>query len=310
MAGLTDHPYRLIAKRFGVDVMVTEFASAKALLLSIEKQEERIHFADEERPVGVQIFGADPAEMARAARLIEAGHAPDFIDINFGCPARKIVEKNGGSGCLRDPVLLGEITAAVVEAVRLPVTAKMRIGWERFTPEETTLRLAGVIEGAGVSAIAVHGRPRGGGYSAKADWDRIAAVRRALSIPVIGNGDVFEPEDAGRMLDETGVAALMIGRGAVGRPWIFDRVKRFLRTGELLPEPGARERFDLIMEHVGIAVELGGDEARTVRELRRHLAAYTKGLPGAARLRARLFALESAAEIRETLSDFLLRRAA
>ncbi len=310
MAGLTDHPYRLIAKRFGADVLVTEFASAQALLRDVEKQVERLRFVAAERPIGIQIFGADPADMARAARLVEEHHAPDFVDLNFGCPARKIADKNGGSGCLRDPVLLGEIAAAVVQAVRLPVTAKMRTGWERWTNETVTLRLAEVLEGAGVSALAVHGRTRAQGHSGRADWRRIAAVRSALSVPVIGNGDLFTPEDARRMFDETGVAALMIGRGAIGRPWIFQHMKHFLATGELLPEPGAARRFEIIAEHLRIAVALGFDEGRTVRELRRHLAAYTKGLPGAARLRARLFATEGLAEVHEVLEAALGRAAA
>ncbi len=305
MAGLTDHPYRVIAKRLGADVLITEFASAKALLLGVEKQEERVFFTPEERPVGVQIFGADPTDMAAAAHLLEVRVQPDFVDINFGCPARKIVDKNGGSGLLRDPALMEEIVAAVVAATKLPVTAKMRIGWERDTAESTTIKLARALERGGACAVAVHGRSRNQGYSGSADWDRIRAVAEAVTVPVIGNGDIDSPQAARRALDESGVDALMIGRGAVGNPWIFRDIKSYLQSGEEPPRPTAAERIAVIEEHLRIALEMGDDEARCIREMRRHAAAYIKGMPGAAKLRARLFELESAEAIRSLFRSFL-----
>jgi nifR3 family TIM-barrel protein len=305
MAGLTDHPYRVIAKRLGADVLITEFASAKALLLGIEKQQERVFFTAEERPVGVQIFGADPADMAAAAKLLENRVRPDFIDINFGCPARKIVDKNGGSGLLRDPLLMEEIVAAVVAATDLPITAKMRIGWERDTDEQTTIALARALERGGARAVAVHGRSRNQAYSGSADWDRIRAVREALAVPVIGNGDIATPQGARRAFEEAGVAAIMVGRGAVGNPWIFREIKHYLQSGERLAGPTPAERIAVIEEHLRIALQMGDDEARSIRELRRHAAAYIKGMPGAAKLRARLFELESAAGIRALFRAFL-----
>lgn len=305
MAGLTDRPFRILAKGLGADVMVTEFVAAKALLLGIESQEERVHFGADERPIGVQIFGADPKEMAQAAKQVERRYAPEFIDLNFGCPARKVVDKNGGSGCLRDPGLMHEITAAVVAAVELPVTAKMRTGWDQDTEEATTVALARALERAGVAAVAVHGRTRNQGYRGSADWSRIRAVRQALHVPVIGNGDVVSADSAKRLLDETGANALMIGRGAVGNPWIFREVKHFLRCGEKLAPPTRVEKLAVVEEHLRLALVEAEDEARALRELRRHCAAYVRGMPGAAKLRAKLFAHETEAEIRGLFRQFL-----
>lgn len=306
MAGLTDLPYRQIAKSYGADVMLTEFTAARAILMRIPVQEQRIEFTEEERPLGVQIFGAVPEEMARAARRVQEMHAPEFIDINFGCPAKKITEKNGGSGCLRDPELLSEITSAVYGAISIPVTAKIRIGWDQSTGVEGTLEIAHRLEQAGISALAIHGRTRAQKYRGVADWDRIRRVKEAVGIPVIGNGDVFGPVEAKRMLDETGVDAVMIGRGAVGNPWVFRRVKHYLATGEMLPGPTPEERVRVVLRHMAIAIERSrSEEIRVIREMRRHFSAYTKGMPGAARLRGALVRLESAADVEGALRQFV-----
>lgn len=318
MAGLTDLPFRIVAKRFGVDVMLTEFVAAAALVRGIQRQEERVEFSEGERPLGVQIFGANPLQMAEAAGIVERDHRPDFIDINYGCPAKKITEKNGGSGCLRDPGLLSAITEAVVSAVSLPVTAKIRIGWDSHDGEAFTVDIAQRLEEAGVSAIAVHGRSRRQGYTGTADWSRIRAVKESVGVPVIGNGDIFTPEDAKRVWRESGVDALMIGRGAVGNPWIFPQIRAFLDHGEVMPGPSMEERFSVIGEHLRIAIaHAAGNleepgtpiteeaEARVVREMRRHLSAYSKGMPGAAALRSALFRVTRAKEVERVLTDFL-----
>jgi len=251
----------------------------------------------EERPVAVQIFGADVHVMAAAAGLVEAAGA-DIVDINIGCPVPKVRKTGAGAGLIEDFETARKVMAAVVRAVSIPVTVKTRKGLDERTV--TAVEIARIAEGVGVSAISIHARTAAQGYSGNADWSVIADAKRAVSIPVIGNGDVRSPADAKRMLDETGCDAVMIGRGALGNPWIFQRTAHFLETGELLPEPTYAERIETAREHLRLMVELYGED-RAVREMRGQIAWYIKGMPGISRLRRLAAQAASLAEMKDAL---------
>jgi nifR3 family TIM-barrel protein len=286
MAGVTDKIFRQLCKEFGADVVVTEFVSAEGIFRRNTRTMNYLDFDACERPIGVQLFGAEPGHMGEAARRVIEWVRPDFIDLNFGCPVNKVVAKNGGSSLLRDCPLLEKVARGVVEAVApFPVTAKIRIGWDRQTINATTT--AKILEDAGIRAIAVHGRTKEQGYSGEADWETIASVVDAVSIPVIGNGDIVCAADATRRREQTGVAGVMIGRGAMCSPWIFREIKHYLATGEMLPEPAPAEKWEFIKRHCRLAVERGarGDEVKTMHSLRARLMAYSHGMPGAKVLR-------------------------
>lgn len=309
MAGVTAWPFRLLCKEQGCGLVVTEFVNDNAILHGNARTLEMLTLLDEERPAGIQIFGHDPDTMARAAvRAVEYAR-PDFIDINMGCPAPKITRGRGGSSLLREPETAEAIVRAVVRAVEpLPVTVKMRIGWDGRSI--VAVELARRLEAAGAAAITVHGRTREQQYTGCADWGVIAAVARAVRIPVIGNGDVTTPEEAAARLRESGVAGVAIGRGALGNPWIFRRTAHFLRTGERLPEPTPAERVAMALRHLDLMIRYKG-EFQGVREMRKHAAWYIRGLPGAAPARAAAVRAETAAELRaifESLLDRPLRR--
>jgi tRNA-dihydrouridine synthase B len=256
-----------------------------------------------ERPIGIQIYGADPNAMAEAAGLISEHYKPEFIDINFGCPVKKVVQRNGGSGCLRDLDLVQRIIRAVIAATHLPVTVKTRSGWSDETRDPVGIALR--MQDAGARAFTLHARTRTQMFSGKARWDEIARVVDALDIPVIGNGDLVEAEDIVRMRDHTGCAGVMVGRGAFGNPWLF-RDARALLQGQPAPEPpGAAERFRVALDHARLALRLQGDTRKTVLEFRKHLGWYTKGLHGASELRQRLFAIESIAEAETIFLNYL-----
>jgi nifR3 family TIM-barrel protein len=238
MAGVTDMVFRQLAKPFGVDVMVTEFVSAEGIFRRNERTLEYLEFSEEERPLGVQLFGADPGHLAEAAQIVRDWKRPDFLDLNFGCPVNKVVSKNGGSALLRDCSLLEKVARAVVDAVApLPVTAKIRIGWDDASINALTT--ARILEDCGIQAIAVHGRTKAQGYGGEADWDVISEVAASVRVPVIGNGDIASAADVKRRM-ASGVRGVMIGRAAMCAPWIFREIKHHLVTGELLPAASSR----------------------------------------------------------------------
>jgi nifR3 family TIM-barrel protein len=305
MAGVSERPYRLLCRRYGADVVVSEFLSAEGLRRGSERSMEMAGFDAEERPIGIQIFGSEPEAMAEAAALVSEHFAPDFVDINFGCPVKKVVKRNGGSGCLRDMSLVESIIRACVAAIHVPLTVKIRSGWDESTRDPVAIALH--CQDAGAKALTLHARSRTQMFSGEANWDEIARVAEALDIPVIGNGDVNSPEDVLRMRDHTGCAAVMIARGSFGNPWIFGRARALLDGRTMPPPPTAHERFETALEHARLSLAIEGDTPRVAREFRKHLGWYTRGLPGSAALRERLQQVESLADVERVFADYLSR---
>jgi tRNA-dihydrouridine synthase B len=301
-AGVSESPFRRLCRSFGADVVVSEFVSAEGLRRGSKRSLEYLRFDEAERPIGVQIFGADPNAMAEAAAFVEQAYQPDFIDINFGCPVKKVVNKNGGSGCLRDLDLVQRIIRAVDCATSIPTTVKIRSGWseEMRNPVEIALR----CQEAGARALTLHARTRTQMYSGRANWDEIASVVEALDIPVIGNGDVWTGEDARRMRDHTGCAGIMIARGSHGSPWIFRQARAALEGRPVPPDPDIEERFEIVLHHARLAIEFERDEELAMREFRKHLGWYTKGLPGGRELRQRLFQVTRLEEAEAILLEY------
>lgn len=281
MAGTADTAFRLICREFGAAYVVGEMASAKGLTLSDRKTAELLSVTDAERPMAVQLFGDNPAVMARAA-VTALRFSPDIIDINMGCPAPKVTGNGGGSALMKDPALAGRIVRTVAQAVGVPVTVKIRKGWDRHSVN--AVELAKIAEENGAAAITVHGRTRDQMYAPPVDWDIIAQVKHAVSVPVIGNGDVFTPADAKKMLDVTGCDLVMIGRGALGAPWLFRQTEDFLATGRFSPAPAPEERIAVMRRHIALLCRCKG-EFIGMREARKHAAWYFKGMRGAAALR-------------------------
>ena len=305
MAGVSERPYRLLCRRYGADVVVSEFLSAEGLRRGSERTMEMAAFDAGERPIGIQIFGSDPAGMAEAAALVTRHFAPDFVDINFGCPVKKVVKRNGGSGCLRDMSLVQGIIKACVAATHLPLTVKIRSGWDEPTRDPVGIALR--CQEAGAKALTLHARSRTQMFSGEANWDEIARVVEALDIPVIGNGDIETPDDVLKMRDHTGCAGIMIARGSFGNPWLFAEARDLLEARAKRPEPTPAERFSTALEHARLALRLQGATRKTALEFRKHFGWYTKGLPGASELRQHLFAIESMAEAERIFEDYLTR---
>jgi len=307
MAGVSERPYRLVCRRHGADVVVSEFLSAEGLRRGSERSFAMAAFEAEERPIGIQIFGSDPRAMGEAAALVTEAFQPEFVDINFGCPVKKVVKRNGGSGCLRDLDLVQAIIRAVAAATPLPVTVKIRSGWDEALRDPVGIALR--CQDAGARALTLHARSRTQMFSGKADWDEIARVVEALAIPVIGNGDVATAEDVLRMREHTGCAGVMIARGSFGNPWIFAQARALLDGRAKPADPTPAERLHAALEHARLTIAIEGDTLHSAREFRKHLGWYTKGLHGSAELRARLQQVESLAAVEALFGDYLARTA-
>lgn len=320
MAGVTDLIFRRICKEMGADVMTTEFVSAEGIIQADKRTRKYTEFDDEQRPIGVQLFGANGKRMAEAAHKIIDWKQPDFIDLNFGCPVKKVVSKNGGSSLLKDCPLLAEVAETVASSVgeRVPVTAKIRIGWDAASinaPE-----ICQILEDKGIQAIAVHGRTRAQGYSGEADWDTIDACARAVNIPVIGNGDITSCDDVLRRQRETAISGVMIGRAAMSSPWVFKEMRAALdnkskqyqqnNSPSSCPKPPEfplSAQWKLILRHVRLSIEWGryGNELQTLRSMRSRLMAYSKGFPAGKPLRLRFSQVASLSELEDIANEHL-----
>lgn len=305
-AGVSESPFRRLCRRFGADVVVSEFVSAAGIIMGSPRSRDYLRFDDAERPIGIQIFGADPAMMADAAALVADVYGPDFIDINFGCPVKKVVKRNGGSGCLRDLDLVDRIVRAVDDATPLPTTVKIRSGFDEKTRDPVAIALR--CEQAGARALCLHPRTRADMYSGQARWSEIRDVVEALEIPVIGNGDIVEGADARRMKDETGCAGIMIARGSHGDPWIFTQARAALDGLPIPPEPGVEEKFEICLEHARNAIAFEQNPDRAIIDFRKHLGWYTKGLPDGRKLRTELFQSETLEDVERLLEGYLTGR--
>ena len=300
MAGITDLPFRVICRRLGCGMTVSEMVSAKGLLYKNAKTTEMLRIDEGERPTAIQLFGSVPSELAAAAKQVAASGA-DIIDFNMGCPVPKIVNNGEGSALMKNPQLAYDVLAAMVDAVDIPVTVKFRAGWD--DEHRNAVEIALAAERAGVAAVAVHGRTRQQFYEGRADWSIIADVKQAVKIPVFGNGDIFTVTDGLRMLNETGVDGLMIGRGADGNPWLFAQLKAAL-AGETIPQaPSVDERLDLAAEHLQMLIDYKG-ETISVKEMRRHISAYLKGMPHAAEFRGRFHQVNTQTEFLSLLDEY------
>ena len=299
MEDVTDPSFRYMCKGFGADMVYTEFISSDGLVREGAKSVAKLNISDGERPVGIQIYGHLIEPMVESARIAEAAR-PDVIDINFGCPVRKIAGRGAGSGMMRDVPLMVEMTRRIVEAVKVPVTVKTRLGWdeEHRNIEEIALRL----QDAGIAALNIHGRTRAQMYTGEADWTLIGRVKNnpLMKIPVIGNGDIDSPQRAAEAFDRYGVDGVMIGRATYGRPWIFREIRHYLDTDELLPQPSVCERVEIAKRHLAKSVEVKGERVG-VLEMRRHLSNYFKGLPDFKPTRLQLVTLTDVNEINATL---------
>lgn len=301
MAGVTDLPYRLLCKEQGCGLVYTEMVSAKAIYYNNKNTKLLMQIDERERPVAVQLFGSEPDLMAdMAKRITEENPLIDIIDINMGCPVPKVVNNNEGSALMKNPRLIGEIVKKVSTAIDKPLTIKIRKGFDESNIN--AVEVAKIAEENGAAAIGVHGRTREQYYSGKADWDIIRQVKDAVSIPVLGNGDVFAPEDAKRLLEETDCDGILIGRGAQGNPWIFSRIIHYLETGEVLPNPTLDEIIDTINRHLEMLSEYKGSYT-AVREMRKHISWYTKGLPGSAHIRREINSTQSMEELKEKIAE-------
>jgi len=303
MAGVSESPFRRLCRKHGADVVVTEFLSAEGIRRENQATLSKLRFGPDERTIGVQIFGADPQAMGDAARLVTDVFQPDFIDINFGCPVKKVVKRNGGSGCLKDLGLVQQVIRAVAGGTSLPVTVKIRSGWSEEMRDPVAIGLR--CQDAGAQALTLHPRTRTQMYTGSARWDEIAAVVQALEIPVIGNGDIKTAADALRMREHTRCAGVMIARGSFGQPWIFAQARALIDGTDMPPTPSIEERFAVALEHAGMVQAYEADPEGAAIEFRKHLGWYVKGLPNSAELRRRLHAVNSFSEVEGIFGDYV-----
>lgn len=303
MAGVADRAFRETCVRFGASYAVSEMVSSKGLQFNDKKTGELMELSEAERPAGIQLFGSEPAVMAQAAEKAMA-YCPDVIDINMGCPAPKVSCSGSGSALMKNPGLCGEIVVAVKSAVPVPVTVKMRKGWD--SGSVNAVEVAKICEAAGADAVTVHGRTREQMYAPSADWEIIRQVKQAVGIPVIGNGDVVSAQTAAQMLEQTGCDAVMVGRGALGNPWIFSQINAYLTDScRIVPSPDIHERILVMLRHIRLMCEYKG-EHRAMNEARKHVGWYLKGMKNAASFRRRAGALESWEQLEELARDILL----
>ncbi len=309
MAGVTNTVFRRICRGLGADVLTTEFVSAEGILHRNARTRYYLEFHEDERPVGVQLFGADPDHLAEAARAVIDWVRPDFLDLNFGCPVNKVVCRNGGSALLRDCPLLARVAESVVRAAgAVPVTAKIRIGWDENSVN--ALETAKILQECGIQRLAVHGRTKSQGYTGEANWDVIAAVAASVRMPVIGNGDITCADDAVRRRRESGVAGLMIGRAAMAYPWIFSEIKEAFSGRPAPLPPTLEQRWALIRDHCAAEIRWKDHEEHAMKSMRARLMSYTKGMPGGARLRDRLSHVATLTQLEEIAAGHLAVAAA
>ena len=301
MAGVTDLPFRLLCKEQGAGLLCMEMVSAKGIYYNNKNTEQLLAIDEREHPVYLQLFGSDPEIMSEMAKKIEE-RPFDILDINMGCPVPKVVNNGDGSALMKNPVLAGKIIEKTARAIKKPVTVKIRKGFD--DAHVNAVEMAKVAEASGAAAIAVHGRTREQYYSGRADWDIIRQVKKAVKIPVIGNGDILTPEDAIRMEEQTGCDGFMIARGAQGNPWIFAQILHYFKTGEHLPKPTAEEMVQMMLRHAKMQLAFKGDYTG-IREIRKHAAWYTAGYPNAARLRSAINEVESYEQLEELFGRFL-----
>lgn len=301
MAGVTDLPFRLLCKEQGCEMFYTEMVSAKALYYGNKNTESLLATDEKERPVSVQIFGSEPELIGEMAKKLEEKGCFDAVDINMGCPVPKIVNNGEGSALMKNPELAGKIIKSVSSAISLPLTVKIRKGFTEET--QNAVEMAQIAEANGAAAIAVHGRTREQYYSGTADWEMIRKVKEAVKIPVIGNGDVFEPEDAMRLYEETGCDGIMIARGAKGNPWLFKRIVHYMDTKELLPKPQLSDVVAMILRHGEMMVQFKG-EYIGIREMRKHVAWYTVGYPASSKLRNLVNQVETLEQLKQLMTEY------
>jgi len=297
---VTDSITRQLARKWGADATVSELISSEGLIRDCGKTKALMEFDQSERPFGIQIFGAEADHMARAAAMVTK-LGPDFIDLNFGCPAKKVIGKNGGSSLLRNLSELEKIIRQVAQAVDTPVTVKYRSGWD--SDSIVAVEVAKIAEDNGIAAVCLHPRTRMQGFSGQADWSLIKAVKQAVKIPVIGSGDIDSPQKAKQMFDETGCDTIMIGRASFGNPWIFKSVKHYLANGELLPNPDINIRINTAIEHLRLSIKKFGSPAGLFR-MRNHLCWYIKGFPGASGVRSKLVLLPTEQDVIDLLGEY------
>ena len=300
LAGVTDIPFRMMCKEQGADVVFSEMVSSEGLVRGSEKTNKYLNFLECERPVALQLFGGNPEVMGQASAIV-AERKPDIIDINFGCPVKKVVRNEAGSALLKDPQKMGKIVNAMIKSVPIPVTAKIRCGWDENSMPVS--EIGKILEDNGAAAIAIHARTRQMQFEGRALWDQIRKLKDAVSIPIIGNGDVLNPEDARRMFAETGCDMVMIGRGAMGNPWIFKQVNHYLKEGNMLEQPSDVERIELCFRQMRLSYEFYGP-TYTKNIMKKHIAWYVKGLPNGSVLKSKIFGAQDYQMMQSILREY------